>query len=80
MQNNTVKNDWRSIRNRLRELRMHFGELTQQELADLVGVSRQTIIAVESGRHVPTLRIAFKIAQVFNTGIENIFMIDGGRM
>ena len=47
--------------------------MTQQELADKVGVSRQTIVAIEAGKYSPTLELAFKIAGVFNESLEEVF-------
>jgi len=48
--------------------------LTQEDLADKVGVTRQTILAVEKGKYIPSLELAFKITKVFNEKIENIFI------
>jgi len=48
-------------------------EMTQQELADKVGVSRQTIVAIEKGNYSPSLELAFKIAHVFNVPLEEVF-------
>jgi len=59
--------------NRLRELRLERNEMTQQKLADLVGVTRQTIIAIESGKYAPSLVLAFRIAKVFNQTVEQVF-------
>jgi putative transcriptional regulator len=61
------------ITNTIRTLRFHAGEMTQQELADRVGVTRQTIIAIEQGRYSPSLEAAFKIARVFGVGLEEVF-------
>jgi putative transcriptional regulator len=61
------------IRNKIRELRFHHGEMTQKELADRVDLTRQTIIAVEQGRYSPSLEAAFKIAQVFGVPLEEVF-------
>ncbi len=52
--------------------------MTQESLADALGVSRQTIIAIESGRYLPSLGLVFKIAHQFKTSIENVFIDDGG--
>jgi len=54
-------------------LRFEHGEMTQEELAGRVGVTRQTIIAIESGKYTPSLGLAFRIARTFNRGIEDIF-------
>ncbi len=61
------------VTNRLRALRFGAGEMTQQELADRVGLTRQTIIAIEQGRYAPSLEAAFKIARVFDAGVEDVF-------
>jgi putative transcriptional regulator len=61
------------VTNKIRELRFHAGEMTQQQLADLAGVSRQTIVAVEQGRHAPSLELAFRIARVFGLPLESVF-------
>ena len=50
--------------------------LTQEQLADKVGVSRQTVVAIESNRYLPSLGLAFKIAQLFKVNIEEIFSLD----
>jgi len=64
------------MKNRLRELREARG-LTQEELAKALGVTRQTIIAIEKGKYDPSLRLAFKIARFFNVKIEDIFIYEG---
>jgi putative transcriptional regulator len=61
-----------TISNRLRELRARY-RMTQEELARMVGVTRQTIIAIENGRYLPSLKLAFKLAKAFNVRIEDIF-------
>ncbi len=61
------------VTNRIRELRFHAGEMTQQQLADRAGVSRQTIVAVEQGRYAPSLELAFRIARAFGVGVEEVF-------
>ena len=63
----------RTVTNRIRRLRFENGEMTQQQLADAAGVTRQTIIAIEAGKYAPSLTLAFKIAQVFSTPIEDVF-------
>jgi len=65
------------LKNRLRELREELG-ITQEELAKALGVTRQTIIAIEKGRYDPSLRLAFKIARFFNRRIEEIFIYEEG--
>jgi putative transcriptional regulator len=62
-----------AITNTIRTLRFLAGEMTQQELADRVGVTRQTIVAIEAGKYSPTLELAFRIAQVFGKPLEEIF-------
>ena len=61
------------IVNRVRELRQVRGDLTQEDLAKLCGVTRQTIIAIESGRYSPSLELAFMLARVFDASIEDVF-------
>ena len=63
------------ILNNIRERRDDHGQMTQQALADLTGVSRQTINAIETGRYTPSLPLALKIAQVFQQPVEEIFSI-----
>jgi putative transcriptional regulator len=62
------------ILNNIRKLRFLNGEITQQQLADEVGVSRQTIVAIENRKYYPTLELAFKIAEVFDTPVEEVFV------
>lgn len=64
------------IRNRIRILRFHHGEMTQQELADQVGVTRQTVNAVENGKYAPSLEVAFRIAAVFDVPLEEVFQYE----
>jgi putative transcriptional regulator len=61
------------LSNRIRRLRFDNGEMTQQQLADKVGVTRQTIIAIEAGKYAPSLPLAFRIAQTFNVSVEQVF-------
>jgi putative transcriptional regulator len=61
------------IENRIRRLRFDNDEMTQQELADLAGCTRQTIIAVEQGKYVPSLELAFLIARAFQKPLEEVF-------
>lgn len=63
------------VTNTIRTLRFMAGEMTQQQLADLVGVTRQTILAVENGKYSPTLELAFAIAKVFDKPLEDVFSI-----
>lgn len=64
------------LKNRLRRLRFDHDEMTQQELADQVGVTRQTILAIEGGNYNPSLILALRIAQVFDEPVENVFQLD----
>ena len=61
------------IKNKIRELRFFTDEMTQKELAQKAGVSRQTIIAIEGGNYNPSLELAFKIADVFEVPITEVF-------
>ncbi len=63
------------VTNTIRTLRFMAGEMTQQQLADRVGVTRQTILAVENGKYSPTLELAFAIAKVFDKPLEDVFSI-----
>jgi putative transcriptional regulator len=64
------------LSNQIRRLRLDNGRMTQQELADKVGVTRQTIIATEAGKYAPSLPLAFRIAKTFGVPIENVFQYD----
>ena len=61
------------IKNRVRKLRFDNHEMTQQELADRAAYTRQTIIALEQGKYVPSLALAFRIARVFNVSVDEVF-------
>jgi putative transcriptional regulator len=61
------------LKNQIRRLRFEHGEMTQQELADKAGVTRQTIIAIEAGKYAPSLPLAFRIARAFNASVEDVF-------
>lgn len=61
------------ISNNIRKLRFHHDEMTQQDLADRVGVTRQTIMAIEKGKYSPSLELAFRIAIEFKTPLEEVF-------
>lgn len=61
------------ITNQIRTLRFHTNEMTQAELAEKVGVTRQTVIAIEQGKYSPSLEVAFKISRVFGVGLEDVF-------
>lgn len=65
-----------TIQNNIRRLRFDHGEMTQQQLADAVGVSRQTIVAIEKGNYSPSLELAFRLAHVFHTPIQEVFSYD----
>ena len=69
--------DSSAVKNRIRELRFHSGEMTQEELAQRVGVTRQTIIALEARKYVPSLLLAFKLASTFGLKVEDVFQYDG---
>ncbi|MGZ2413096.1 putative transcriptional regulator [Sphingomonas sp. F9_3S_D5_B_2] len=61
------------ITNRVRELREKHGQISQAALAQAIGVTRQTVIAIEHGRYSPSLESAFRIARLFRVGIEDVF-------
>lgn len=65
-----------SIQNNIRKLRFNTGEMTQQELADKVQVSRQTIVAIEKGNYSPSLELAFRLAHIFDTPLEEVFIYE----
>ncbi|MDH5682657.1 MAG: helix-turn-helix transcriptional regulator [Spirochaetota bacterium] len=62
-----------TISNNIRALRFHHNEMTQQKLADEVGVTRQTIVAIEKGKYSPSLELAFRVSRVFNLSVEEVF-------
>lgn len=64
------------IGNHIRRLRFDHEEMTQQQLADRVGVSRQTIVAIEKGHYAPSLELAFRIALAFNVPLEAVFFLE----
>ncbi len=64
------------ITNNIRKLRFFANEMTQQDLAEKVGVSRQTILAIEAGKYSPSLELAFRIADVFEVGIGEVFQCE----
>ena len=66
-----------NLTNNIRKLRFENGQMTQQQLADKVGVTRQTIIATESGKYAPSLPLAFKIARTFGVSLEDVFQYEG---
>lgn len=61
------------VTNEIRRLRSEADEMTQADLADLIGVTRQTVIAIEQGRYSPSLEVAFKIARVFGRSVDDVF-------
>ena len=61
------------VTNQIRTLRFTHGEMTQADLADRIGVTRQTLIAIEQGRYSPSLEMAFRIARVFRVGLDDVF-------
>lgn len=61
------------LRNHIRTLRFHAGEMTQQALADRIGVSRQTLNAIEGGKYSPSLEVAFKIALALGKRLDEVF-------
>lgn len=66
-----------AVRNHIRALRFAAGEMTQQELATRIGVSRQTLNAIEGGKYAPSLEIAFKIARVLARPLDEVFEYHG---
>ena len=68
-----------TLNNQLRRLRFEHGEMTQQNLADHVGVTRQTIIALESNKYAPSLLLALRIARVFDVTVEEVFQYSNGK-
>jgi len=66
----------KSIQNNIRRLRFDRKEMTQQELADKIGVTRQTVNAIELGKYSPSLEIAFRIAEVFGVPLDQVFSYD----
>lgn len=65
------------ITNNIRRLRFEADEMTQAELADLIGVTRQTLIAIEQAKYSPTLELAFRIAAVFEVPLDEVFQYQG---
>jgi putative transcriptional regulator len=61
------------VTNRIRRLRFEHGEMTQQTLAERVGVTRQTINAIEAGKYSPSLEVAFRMAEVFGVRVDEVF-------
>jgi len=67
------------LTNRIRALRFAADEMTQQALAERIGVTRQTVIAIEKGKYSPSLEVAFKIADVFSTSVDQVFQYQATR-
>ena len=67
------------ITNHIRRLRFEHGEMTQQALADRIGVTRQTVLAIELGKYSPSLEVAFRIAAVFKVPLDQVFQFQGER-
>jgi putative transcriptional regulator len=67
------------VTNQIRTLRFHTGHMTQGELADRIGVTRQTLNAIEQGKYSPSLEVAFRIARVFAVPLEQVFQYPDGR-
>lgn len=64
------------IQNRIRRLRFDRGEMTQEELANTVGCTRQTIIALERNKYVPSIELAFRVAKAFGVPLEEVFQYE----
>jgi len=65
-----------TVRSQIRRLRFEHGEMTQQELAERAGCTRQTIGAMEQGGYIPSLALAFRVARVFGVGVEDVFQYE----
>jgi putative transcriptional regulator len=63
----------KTIHNTIRRMRFDHGEMTQQDLADRIGVTRQTVNAIELGKYSPSLDVAFRIADVFGVALDQVF-------
>jgi putative transcriptional regulator len=66
------------INNRIRRLRFDHNEMTQEELANRVGCTRQTIIALEQNKYVPSIELAFRVAKAFGVPLEEVFQYENG--
>jgi len=64
------------VRNHVRRFRRQVHDMTQQELADRVGVTRQTILSIEGGRYNPSVALALRLAETFGVSVEDLFMLD----
>ena len=67
------------IANQIRRLRFEHGDMTQSELAERIGMTRQTVAAIEAGKYSPSLEAAFRIAEVFGVTLEQVFQWKGGQ-
>ena len=67
-----------TVTNQIRSLRFAHGEMTQAELGKQIGMTRQTVIAIEQGRYSPSLETAFRIAQVFGVPLDDVFQYNQG--
>lgn len=63
------------MKNEIRRFRFGAGEMTQQELADRVGVTRQTIVSIEKGNYNPSVELALRLAKVFGVSVESLFQL-----
>ena len=68
-----------NLKNNIRRLRFERNEMTQQELADLIGVTRMTIYSIEKGKYVPSTVIALRMAQLFHVTVEEIFYLESDK-
>ena len=68
--------DGAHLKNHIRRLRFEHDEMTQEELGKLASVTRHTIMAIEAGKYVPSLLLAFRIARAFRLGVEDVFVYD----
>ena len=69
----------RNLRSQVRRLRFENGQMTQQQLAEAAGVTRQTIISIEADRYSPSLTLAYRIARIFDVPIEEVFQYCNGQ-
>jgi len=67
------------IKNRIRRLRFDSNEMTQEELANKVGCTRQTIIALEQNKYVPSIELAFRVAKAFGVSLEEVFQYENDK-
>jgi putative transcriptional regulator len=65
------------VTNRIRKLRFEHNEMTQEKLAAMAGCTRQTIIALEQGKYVPSIELAFRVARAFDVPLEEVFQYEG---